>query len=121
MTWPLSSSTNPEPVAPWSLPSYSATICTVLGSTLLATAAMLPLSAGSGAAVRRSTESTPPGELPLLSFISDAAMAPPVSPSTSAMTATAGSIQAGTFAVWRALRWPATWGRAGSAGGYGGE
>ena len=52
MMWPLSSSTNPEPVAPWSLPSYSATIWTVLGSTFWATAATLWLSAGSGAACR---------------------------------------------------------------------
>ena len=95
MTWPWSSYTKPEPVAPCSLPSYSATTCTVLGSTLSATEAMLPLSAGSGAAVRRSTASVPPGPL---SFIRAAARTPPVSPRTSATAATAGSIHAGTRA-----------------------
>ena len=35
MTWPWRSSTKPEPVAPPFLPSYSATICTVLGSSCL--------------------------------------------------------------------------------------
>ncbi len=55
ITWPCLSSTNPEPVAPRGSPSNSAMIWTVLGSTRSATAAMLSLSAGSGAAVRFST------------------------------------------------------------------
>ncbi len=55
ITWPCLSKTKPEPVAPWALPLYSATICTVLGSTSCATEAMLALSSGSGCAVRRST------------------------------------------------------------------
>ena len=99
MTCPLSSRTNPDPVAPWSLPPYSATICTVLGSTLAATEAMLPLSAGSGGALRGSTRSTEP--VPVESLATRApASAPPARPSTSAISATAGHIHAGTFPRW---------------------
>ncbi len=97
ITWPLLSMTKPDPVAPCSSPSYSATICTELGSTFSATAAMLALSAGSGGAVRRSTLKTSPGTPPSPAT-SAPESAPPVRPRIRAISATAGHIQPGTFA-----------------------
>src|SRR3954469_25067374 len=97
MTWPTLSNTNPEPVAPWALPLYSATICTVLGSIFADTAAMLVLSAASGGAVRRGTVRTPPE--PPLSWLSETiapATAPPTSPSSSASALTRGQVHPGS-------------------------
>ena len=55
MMWPCRSSTKPEPVAPPRWPSYSARICTVLGSSRRATSATEPFSTGSGASETVST------------------------------------------------------------------
>ena len=93
ITWPCLSSTNPEPVAPRGSPLNSAMIWTVLGSTWSATAAMLLLSAGSGAAVRFSTRSTPPLPSPPLSVTSSAPRTPPPMPSSSESAATIGHTQ----------------------------
>ena len=59
MTWPASSITNPEPVAPPSWPSYSAEIWTVLGSSSCATAATEVLPPLIGAAVWTLVVSSP--------------------------------------------------------------
>ena len=124
MTWSWLSRTNPEPVAPPpGVPSAPplAWICTVLGSTLAATAAMLPLSALSGDAAPLSV---PPITGRLLRFpcamVSEtmvAATTPPSEPTTSASTVSTGHAHPGIRAVGPCAR---CGGRGGWPGGYGG-
>src|SRR4051794_16211057 len=102
ITWFFLSSTNPEPVAPPDVvPSAPplAWICTVLGSSLAATALTLPLFAASGAAAPLSVPITGmlltvPGFIELETATPPST--PPRAPTTSAMAVINGQAQPGT-------------------------
>ena len=80
ITWPCLSSTNPEPVAPPSCPSYQAEICTVLGQ-------QLARDRGDGAVVGRERRLgdgvdvvEPAGEEPVTAVADASKAAPPTTP-----------------------------------------
>jgi hypothetical protein len=101
ITWFLSSSTNPDPVAPPSVLLSApplAWIWTVLGSSFAATALTLPLSAASGAAAPLSVPITgmlltAPGFIEV--DTATPPMTPPRAPTTSAMQVITGQAQPG--------------------------
>src|SRR5690349_5621842 len=95
---PFESSTKPEPVAPFSLPAYSAWICTVEGSNASATATTLA-SPGLIGAWLTVVLPKPPEEVYAAGLSSSSRShraAPPTplkAPMTSARTATSGHVQ----------------------------
>src|SRR6185503_17734856 len=105
MTWSLSSSTKPDPVAPpWVVPSAPplAWICTVLGRSFLATAATLPFVASSGADAPLSVPITGMFATPSDDIDEETAtppITPPRRPTTSATTATTGHAHPGNLEV----------------------